>query len=344
MNRPLSESVVQRLSVAARKLNAFDPRQIVKPLIDKTFSLPAGDPRYAINSLTPGAAPFEPSFSEMEPSVLRFTVEPLEPSAGPMDRRDEATREMRRLVRDFFGRDALHWFDDASEEWRESGSGSRLHYGAFFGSSYDRDGLATSKVFYETRPDQIQTLPLPLFRVVSTALRIMPNLVPLFTSITCRRHHGNHRMTFLHRGVLRLADLGPLLVQFDLADQLSGIMQTFGLTLGGRFELPDKSVLIALEDGPRGPEVEIYVLLGMIPDLPRNFLDLLAMGLNERPRELDAMLRWLAAFTPESGDWPGNFSVLSVKTSREGAPHVSLYLRPVEFEIPRVAGAEMVAA
>jgi hypothetical protein len=84
----------------------------------------------------------------------------------------------------------------------------------------------------------------------------------------------------------------------------------------------------------------------MIPDLPQNFLDLLAMSLNERPRELDAMLRWLAAFTPESGDWPGNFSVLSVKTSREGAPRVSLYLRPVEFEIPRVAvpEAEMVAA
>jgi hypothetical protein len=172
----------------------------------------------------------------------------------------------------------------------------------------------------------------------------MPNLVPLFTSITCRRHHGNHRMTFLHGGVLRLADLGPLLVQFDLADQLSGIMQTFGLALGGRFELPDKSVLIALEQGHQGPEVEIYVLLGMIPDLPRNFLDLLAMGLNERPRELDAMLRWLAAFTPESGDWPGNFSVLSVKTSREGPPHVSLYLRPVEFEIPRAAGAGMAAA
>src|SRR5215472_1508539 len=341
MTKPLSVSVEQRLSKAARQLNVVDPTPAIHGLLERTFSLPAGDPRYANNSLTPGAAPLEPSFSEFEPKVLRFTVEPLGPEAGAVDRRDEATREMRRLVRDFFGRDALHWFDEASEEWRESGSGSRLQYGAFFGSSYDRDGLATSKVFYETLPNQIQTLPLPLFRVVSTALRIMPNLVPMFTSITCRRHHGNHRMTFLHRGVLRLADLGPLLDQFDLSDQLSGIMQTFGLALGGRFELPDKSVLIALENGHRGPEVEIYVLLGMIPDLPRNFLDLLAMGLNERPRELDSMLGWLAAFTPESGDWPGNFSVLSVKTSREGPPHVSLYLRPVEFEIQRGAGAEM---
>jgi hypothetical protein len=344
MRRPLSESVAQRLSVAARVMNTADPTRVIRPLLDKTFSLPAGDPRYAANCLTPGAAPFEPSFSEAEPRLLRFTVEPLGPSAGPMDRRDEATREMRRLVRDFFGRDALHWFDESSEEWRETGSGSRLHYGAFFGSSYDQDGLATSKVFYETTPDQVETLPLPLFRVVTTALRTIPNLVPLFTSITCRREHGSHRMTFLHRGSLRLADLGPLLGQMGLSNQLSGIMQTFGLALGGRFELPDKSVLIAVEHGPHGPDFEIYVLLGMIPDLPRNFLDLLAMGLNERPRELDAMLRWLAAFTPESGDWPGNFSVLSVRTSHNGPPRVSLYLRPVEFEIPHSTIAEMPAA
>jgi hypothetical protein len=344
MTKPLSVSVAQRLTKAAQWLHTADPTPVIRPLLDKTFFLPAGDPRYANNSLTPGAAPLEPSFSEVEPKVLRFTVEPLGPSAGPVDRRDEATREMRRLVRDFFGHEALHWFDEASEEWRDSGSGSRLKYGAFFGNSYDRDGLYSSKVFYETLPGQLEALPRPLAHLVKTALLMMPNLVPLFTSITCRREHGNHRMTFLHRGVLRLADLGPLLDQLGLSNQLSGMMQTFGLALGGRFELPDKSVLIALEHGHHGPELELYVLLGMIPDLPQNFLDLLAMGLSERPRELDAMLRWLAAFTPESGDWPGNFSVLSVKTSAKGSPRVSLYLRPVEFEIPRAAVEEMPAA
>lgn len=342
MTKPLSVSVAQRLSKAAQWLHTADPTPVIRPLLDKTFSLPAGDPRYANNSLIPGAAPLEPSFSEMEPRILRFTVEPLGPSAGPLDRRDEATHEMRRLVRDFFGREALHWFDETSEEWRESGSGSRLSYGAFFGN--DQDGLYSAKVFYETLPGQIHTLPPHLMRVVMTALRAMPNLQPLFTSITCRREHGSQRMTFLHRGVLRLGDLGPLLDQLDLSNQLPGIMQTLGLALGGRFDLPDKSVLLAVEHGHRGPELEIYVLLGMIPDLPRNFLDLLAMGLRERPRELDAMLRWMAAFTPESSDWPGNFSILSLKTSREGPPRVSVYLRPVEFEISRGAGEQLPAA
>src|SRR5437660_5443130 len=157
--KPLSMSVVQRLSQAARKLSTADPTLLLKPLLDKTFSLPAGDPRYAANSLIPGAAPLEPSYSEQEPKVLRFTLEPLGPCAGPVDRRDEATHEMRRLVRDFFGHEALHWFDEQSEEWRDSGSGSHLHYGAFFGNSYDSDGLFSSKVYYETSPNQITALP-----------------------------------------------------------------------------------------------------------------------------------------------------------------------------------------
>jgi hypothetical protein len=336
MSKPLSVSVARRLSRAAQQLNTADPTKVLRPLLEKTFSLPAGDPRYAENALLPGAAPLEPSFSELEPRHLRFTVEPLDPTASPVDRRDEATREMRHLVRDFFGRDALHWFDELSEDWRDSGSGSRLQYGAFFGNSYDRDGLYSSKVYYETLPHQIDSLPMSLFGLVKMALQMMPNLVPLFTAIACNREHGSQRLTFLHRGVLRLADLAPLLEQLGLAHQLPGIMQTFGLALGGRFELPDNSVLLALGQGEHGPEFELYVLLGMIPDLPPNFLDLLAMGLRERPRELNAMLRWLGAFTPESTDWPGNFSVLSVRTSRHREqPRVSLYLRPVEFEVGR---------
>src|SRR5258708_29531057 len=138
MNRPLSVSVAQRLSKAARWLNTADPTPVIRPLLDKTFALPAGDPRYASNSLTPGAAPLEPSFSEFEPRILRFTVEPLGPSAGPLDRRDEATHEMRRLVQEFFGREALHWFDQSSEEWRGAGSRSRPHLAAVFRAFYEQ--------------------------------------------------------------------------------------------------------------------------------------------------------------------------------------------------------------
>src|SRR5947207_2236685 len=114
--QPMSVAVERRLSSAAYKLGTVDPVHVIKPLLDRTFWLPEGDRRYADNALTPGAAPLEPSFSESEPRSLRFTVEPLGPEASGMDRRDEATREMRRLVRHFFGHEALHWFDARSED------------------------------------------------------------------------------------------------------------------------------------------------------------------------------------------------------------------------------------
>ena len=343
--QPLSVAVEKRLSSAAYKLGVTDPVRVIKPLLERTFPLPLGDTRYARNALTPGAAPLESSFSELEPRSLRFTVEPLGPDASGLDRRDEATREMRRLVRDFFGKDALHWFDQRSEQWRSAGSGSNLHYGAFFGTGYDPHGLYTSKVYYETSPQQLDALPSSLFGLAAVALRTLPNLVPVFTTIACRRDVGSQRLTFLHRGALRLSDLGPMLNEMGLGERLPGIMQVFGLALGGRFELPDNSVLIALGLGPEGPEFQIHALLGMIPDVPGNFLDLLAMGLSERPRELQAMLRWLNAFTPEQEDWPGNFSVLSVHTTPVTAPRVSLYLRPAEFEVSqRLNGNGAVAA
>jgi hypothetical protein len=87
---------------------------------------------------------------------------------------------------------------------------------------------------------------------------------------------------------------------------------------------------------PEGPEFEIYVLMGMIPDVPPNFLDLLTLGLSERPRELTALIEWLRAYTPESGEWPGRFSIMSVRATPRSPPRVSLYLRPIEFEIPGV--------
>src|SRR5215469_8308490 len=115
--QPLSAKVAERLSQAARALGAADPTPPLSGLIGRTFPLPAGDPRYARNALTPMAAPFEASFSEAQPAKLRFTIEPLPPQASGADRRDEATREMRRLVGPCLGRDMLRWFDERSEPY-----------------------------------------------------------------------------------------------------------------------------------------------------------------------------------------------------------------------------------
>jgi hypothetical protein len=335
MPQALAPLVASQLRRAARRLGTADPVPTVKGLLDRTFTLPPGDPRYANNALAPGAAPYEPSFSALHSNALRFNLQPLEPGASGQDRRDEATREMRRLVGDFFGREALLWFDERSEPYRGFGRGSNLNFGAFFGTSYDRDGLYSSKVYYESPPGRIDGLPVDLFGLVSTALTVMPQLRPLFTTIAAQRDLGGQRFTFAHVQPLRLADLQPLLDALGLGQRLPAILQILGLVLGGRFDLPAQSTLIGVGRAPDGPEVEIYVLLGMIPDLPANFLTLLTLGLSERPRELNALERWMGAFTPEDEVWPGRFSILSVRTSPRVPPRVSLYLRPAEFEVPQ---------
>src|SRR5215471_3975154 len=155
MGEPVMSDLVRgRLAQAARELRVTDPNPYVGALLERTFWLPAGDPRYAENTLMPGAAPCEPRFSEAAPRVLQFTIEPLAPGVSPVSRRDEATREMRRLVGPNFGREALAWFDHRSEEWRGFGAPGRLAYGAWFGSSFDEHGLRASSVSYELHPHQ----------------------------------------------------------------------------------------------------------------------------------------------------------------------------------------------
>src|SRR5262245_57212037 len=190
MTTRLADKVAARLQSAATQLGTANPVPTMHGLIQRTFSLPQGDPRYAANALTPGAAPIEPSYSELESDKLRVNLQPLGPEASGSDRRDEATREMRRLVGAFFGRDALRWFDERSEPWRGFGAGTNLHFGAFFGTCHDRDGLYNSKVYYESGLNQIDALPAELFAIVATATSMLPSLRPLFTTIAARRDRG----------------------------------------------------------------------------------------------------------------------------------------------------------
>jgi len=323
---------------ASRLLGTANPEP-AEGLLARTFVYPEGDPRYARNALLPAAPPFEPSFSEEQPNHLRFTIEPLPPEASGIDRRDEATREMRRLIRDFVGREALYWFDRSSEHHRGFSANGAVSYGAFFGSAYDRGGLHTSKVYYELPHGRgsIDGLPPGLHRIVAGAMVALPGLVPLFTTIAATRELGEQRLTFAVTEPLKLADLQPVMDQLGIGHQLGGIIQILGLVLGGRFELPAHSALVAFGEGSDGPCFEIYVLLTAIPDVPPSFLSLLTMGMAERPAGLRALERWMSAFTPEEAHWPGNFTIISLKTSQSRPPRVSLYLRPIEFDMSRAA-------
>ena len=92
-------------------------------------------------------------------------------------------------------------------------------------------------------------------------------------------------------------------------------------------------MLLGLRDTGEGVELKLEILLASMPDLPARFLDLLRLGLAERPRQLSALERWLGAFGVEYAKEPGNFSVLSVRVTPRSAARISLYVRPIEFEL-----------
>ena len=331
--RTMASHVKQSLALASQALGVRDPLPIVGPMIERTFSRPDDDMAYADNALAPGAVPYEPSFSEAEPDALRFTIEPLGPGASPVARRDEATREMRRLISPMFGRDSLNWFDARSEEWRGMNGLGWMSYGAWFGSAFDEDGLYAAKVYYELAPSQIDALAPDLARLTRMVMAEMPSLMPIFTSIGCKREAGSQRVTFGHRGPLSVANLGPLMNRLGIGHQLPSLMRVVGVALGGRFELPSGGVLIGIRSIPGGVELKLEILLAALPDLPARFLDLLRLGLAERPRQVAALERWLAAFGVDDANEPGHFSVLSVRVTPASQARISLYVRPIEFEM-----------
>jgi hypothetical protein len=329
----MSSLVRQSLQQASHRLGVASPLAYMGPLIDRSFERPQDDTAYAYNTLTPGAVPYEPSFSETEPDTLRFTIEPLGPGAPPVARRDEATREMRRLISPVFGPEALRWFDARSEEWRGMSGLGWMKFGAWFGSAFDEDGLYASKIYYELAPSQIDGLAPNLARLTRLVMSEMPSLLPIFTSIGCKRDIGSQRVTFMHRGVLQVASLGPLMNRLGIGHQLPSLMRVVGVALGGQFELPNGAVLLGLREAEQGVEFKLEILLAALPDLPARFLDLLRLGLSERPRQLSALERWLEAFGVEDANQQGHFSVLSVRVTPQSAARISLYVRPIEFEM-----------
>src|SRR5260370_7712510 len=78
-----AELAKRRLTIASRRLGTKNPVEAIGGMIDRSFDLPLGDPRYAKNELTPGSFPLEHSFSEMMGNAPRLALEPLGPQPPP---------------------------------------------------------------------------------------------------------------------------------------------------------------------------------------------------------------------------------------------------------------------
>lgn len=328
-----SEVVRGRMSRAANSLGTVDPNDYLGRAFDEAFDLPSGDLRYGENTLSPGAVPLEPSFSEAEPYGLRFTMEPFGPNGSPGMKRQEAGRLVRGLIGPMFGNEALYWFDRTSEDFRGTVGGAGLRFGGWMGAGFDRDGLYNAKAYYELRDTQLNELGAPLRDYVDLARAAFPQMRPLFQTISVRQNLGRQRITFRVDGPLRVEELRPMLGALGLGGLMAQVTRLFGLALGGAFDAPDGSVLLGISDAGGVPELKIELLLAAVPDIPDSFVELLRLGLSERPRHLKALDHWMGAFTPEGASLPGDFSVMSIKLRPQSAAQVSVYLRPMGFEV-----------
>jgi hypothetical protein len=327
-----AEVAKHRLRTMSHRLGTRDPVPILGTLIDRTFELPLGDPRYGQNALLPGCLPLEHSFSETARDSLRLDMEPLGPLASPHTRLNEVSRATRSMVASQFGDPALRWFDERSEPFR----GSRLHggakFGAWFGAQIDRDGLAETKVYYELGNGGLDELPQTLRHVARVAMMCLPRLTPIFTSISCNRSQGNQRVYFYHAGDLRLLDLEPLMNQLGIGQQLPSMLTAVGLILGGRFVLPEGSVVIALRDTGKGIEMKLEILLPSLPDPPREMHGLIQLHLSQRPEAQRGLQQWLNAMAPEGGKSAGDMTVLSVRVTPSTGARLTLYFRPSGYD------------
>ncbi len=328
------EEALRRLSIAARRLGTADPAESLGDLVRHSFGRPLGDPSYRRNTLCPGASlPLEHSFSEVASSALRLDMEPV-PGASAGTRRQDTTRAQRQLVQRAYGDTALKWFDKRSEPWRALHGPGNERFGAWYGAAFDEGGLAESKVYYEIPDGSLDSLPPNLRQAGRVARACLPGLVPIFTSISCGRSQGAQRIYFYHRGDLRLLDLDPLMHRLGIGHQLPSLLTGVGLLLGGRFVLPEGSVLLGIRDTAKGLEMKLDILLPGVPDPPRELRELIQLHLSDRPSSQRALRHWMQAMTPDDRRDPGQMSAVSVRVTPAIGSRLVLYFSPAGYDQP----------
>jgi hypothetical protein len=329
-----ADEALRRLSIAARRLGTADPAESLGDLFRHSFGRPIGDATYRANTLCPGAPlPLEHSFSEVASGALRLDMEPV-PGATPATRRQEATRAQRGIVQRAYGDRALKWFDERSEPWRALHGPGNERFGAWYGAGFDEAGVSETKVYYEIPDARLDVLPPNLRHAARVATACLPGLVPIFTSISCGRAQGAQRIYFYHRGDLRLLDLDPLMHRLGIGHQLPSMLTAVGLLLGGRFVLPEGSVLVAIRDTSKGLEMKLDILLPGVPDPPPQMPDLVQLHLSDRPSSQRALRHWMQAMTPDEHRQPGEMSAVSVRVTPAVGSRLVLYFSPVGYDQP----------
>ena len=239
---------------------------------------------------------------------------------------------MQNLVGQHFGPSALRWLQGRIEPMQGRHNSYRNSMGSMFSLGVDRNGLSEAAVSYEWGPDVADSLPGPVFDLARTAMEPLTGLTPFYTTIRCGRISGGQQVSFEIDRALPLADLEPLMRALGMGQRHGGLVSLTSFILGARFTLPPKTAVLTLLNSRNGVELRLDVNLDALPDTPAQLLPLLRLPMTERPKNLQALDRWVTALTPEGYYGPGNVSVLSIRVRKDLPARVALYLRPIAFQ------------
>lgn len=289
-----------------------------------------------------GSRDFEPSFAEPSANHLAFQVSPGGVLSSPDDRKEISTGVMKNLVGQYFGPSALRWLQSRIEPMQARHSRYGKGMGSMFSLGMDRSGLSEAAVSYEWGPDVADSLPAPVFELARTAMENLPGLTPFYSTIRCGRNSGGQQVSFEIDRALPLAVLEPLMRALGIGHRHGGLVSLTSFILGARFTLPPKTSVLTLLNSRNGVELRLDINLDALPDTPAQLLPLLRLPMTERPKNLQALDRWVTALTPEGYYGPGNVSVLSIRVRNDLPARVALYLRPIAFQPgePSSNGAE----
>lgn len=279
-----------------------------------------------------GCRDFEPRFSEANANHLAFQVSPGGVLSSPEDKKEISTGVMQNLVGEHFGPSALRWLRGRIEPVQGRRSRYQNGMGSMFSLGVDRSGLSEAAVSYEWGPDVADSLPAPVFELARTAMTNLPGLTPFYTTIRCGRNSGGQQVSFEIDRALPLADLEPLMRALGMEQRHGGLVSLTSFILGARFTLPPKTSVLTLLNSRNGVELRLDINLDALPDTPAQLLPLLRLPMTERPKNLQALDRWVTALTPEGYYGPGNVSVLSMRVRNDLPARVALYLRPIAFQ------------
>ncbi|WP_158619437.1 hypothetical protein [Corallococcus sp. AB011P] len=311
---------------AAHRLGARAPSAYLGELFERTFALPAGDPRYSGNALVPGALPLEVSFSESAPHQLRLDAEPFGLLLAPRERLAHVEQALRAQAQQAFPHALATAFDAASEQWRGHVQEEAARFGAFFGAAIDATGLAEIKLYRETGP--FESLPSRVREEASRVSALLPGVEPHLHSTALGREGVAERLYLLCRQGLRLRGLEGLAAEAGITGSLPAFLQTVTLLTEGRLVLPPDSAIIGVRRKPAGWELKLELLPGALAPSPAARHAAVEQVLAGRPDAWRAFRRWMEAVRPEATSSHGEIAVVSVRVAPGTPPLLNVYLCP----------------